>query len=138
MITIDGVLLRKINLRNLRDLIWRNPEISMAAKVVLLDLIFYAGVKGNAFPSHKTLAKDLGISTRYVRSQLNELRKWRCIDWKKRGFSKSNSYAINTDLLTLIDVETTPNVEQKPKRKHSSVKKGTSVPQFSGTGVPPK
>lgn len=136
METIKGTLIRKINLRNLRDLVWRNASISMPAKVILLDLIFYAGVKGDAFPSHKTLAKNQDISTRYIRKILKELKSANWIDWRKYGFSTTNSYGISTELLTLLDIELEDNVEQVPIRNNSSARVGTPVPEVSGTDVP--
>lgn len=93
----------RINQIALRDLVWRNPIYPLAAKVLLLDLLWYAGNSNSAFPSQKTLGKNHGISSRYVRRMLKLLAENHCIGWKKSGFSKSNHYNFHTDLYNSVD-----------------------------------
>jgi hypothetical protein len=81
----------------------------------------YAGQDDYCFPSQKTLAKDLGVSSRYIRTLLNELLKNKLISKKRTGFNKSNTYTIAKDYV----------------RNSSSGHIGPAYPLDQGTGVPP-
>ncbi len=93
----------RINQIALRNIVWRAPEYPLAAKVLLLDLLWYAGNSNSAFPSQKTLGKNHGLSSRYVRKMLKLLKEYGCITWRKSGFSKSNHYTFSTDLYGVIN-----------------------------------
>lgn len=119
-------------LKNIRK-VWRRPEISMAAKCLLLDLIFYAGIDGEVFPSQALLAKNLGITPRYIRKLLTELRNYSLVTWVRRGYSTSNKYALNEELYCRND--------KKSKLMDgdiSSFMEGAIVPDHSGNSVPPE
>lgn len=62
------------------DEILSDRDICSGAKLVLLKLIYRLRGKNYAFPSQKTLAKDVGLSERQVRNHL-EL-------WKQRRIIK--------------------------------------------------
>lgn len=119
-----------ISIVKLRDFI-RNPNLAPLEKCLLLNLYFYAGVTGTAYPSQKTLANDFGYKDgRHIRTYLNKLKekKW-ILSWKKRGYSKSNSYVLNGELYFHND---------KTIGKSASVDSGTVLPVQSGTPFPPK
>ena len=89
----------RINQIVLRDKIWRSKGLyPLAAKVILLDLLWYAGNNNSAFPSQQTLARNHGLSSRYVRKMIKLLKKCGCIKSKRSGYSKSNQYYFNPDL----------------------------------------
>lgn len=107
----------------------RNSNILPLEKCVLVDLLLYAGVNGEAYPSETTLAGDLGCSSRHIRTQLNKLRdKGWIIGWEKRGFSQSNKYSFNAELYFHND---------SSMRNSTSSHVGTVVPLQSGSSVPP-
>lgn len=120
----------RINLAKLRD-VNRDPSLIPSAKCLLVDLLFYAGIDGNAFPSQETLAKNLGFkSSRSVRDLLGLLRKRGLVaGWKRRGYSKSNSYSFNPELYIL---------NRGSDRKYSSSLLGTTIPLYQGNTLPPK
>lgn len=118
---------RIINFRKLAETM-RDNSLKPIHKVLLVDLLLYAGKHGEAFPSHATLAKDMGFSPRYIRTCLNVLLRRNLLTWKKRGFSQSNSYEINEELYFHNDTS---------NRNYSSAQTGTSDPLQEGTIVQP-
>lgn len=118
-----------IDLKRVRDFI-RNPNLTPLEKCLLLNLYFYAGTTGTAFPSQKTLANDFGYKdSRHIRTYLNKLKEKRLLSWKKRGYSKSNSYILNGELYFRND---------KIIRKPTSAHLGTILPVQNGTPLPSK
>src|ERR1051326_7812134 len=83
-------------------------------------LLSYAWQKGFCHPAQESLATDLGVSDRSVRTFLNELRDSRLITWKQQGLNKPNVYY----LLKLPDmpVDNHPGPEDfsDPDRKPTS------------------
>ncbi|GEM_PF-6101609 len=95
----------RINFIKLRE-VWRNPDISKGAKVILMDLLLYGGVQGDIFPSQNTLAKNHDYSVKHIRNLLKELRANGLIDWDKFGYSATNSYFTIEELYCRIDERT--------------------------------
>lgn len=122
----------QMRFKNLRKF-WRDPSVSMQSKWLLFDLILYGGVDGLVFPSQTRLAKDSGVSDRYIRTLLKELMDKELIFVFKRGFSKSNQYSINEELYFLNDL-----FEEQVSGGNSSEMVGTAVPTDSGDTVPTK
>lgn len=58
-----------------------DPALSHAAKLLFGRLKLYAGKDGKAFPKHETLAREMCISDRQVRTLLTELKALNRIDW---------------------------------------------------------
>jgi DNA-binding transcriptional regulator YhcF (GntR family) len=73
-------------------------ELTPTARIVGVRLASHAGYDTFAFPSAKTLAMDLGIGERTVKTALRQLRER---GWVKRlrrlGFSGPMAYALSTD-----------------------------------------
>lgn len=115
-----------IHFENMAKVI-RNNRLKPVDKALLLDLLLYAGVNGESFPSQETLAKNMGCSTRYIRYRLDMLCAARLVIRKRRGFGKSNIYIFNKELYF-------PNgtSNRKPSSSHS----GNRFPYKSGTSVP--
>jgi len=67
-------------------------EISQGAKLCFARLAQYAGKEGIAFPHQETLAKDLGVKERQVRSYLSELKNCKLIIVEIQGLGKPNLY----------------------------------------------
>lgn len=76
-------------------------QLSFAAKLLYGRLRLYAGLppeprtdedQGPCYMSEKTLACELGVSDRYIRQVLGELRECGLISWKHTG--RSNHYRI--------------------------------------------
>jgi hypothetical protein len=55
-------------------------KLSQGAKLCYGLLCYFAGEDGQAWPSHNTLAAELGIKPRMVRNYLNELKEQELID----------------------------------------------------------
>lgn len=119
----------KIHFEGLR-LIMRNPAISMAEKAILFDLLLYAGTNGEVFPSEHSLAQDMGITDRYVRTILTKLKNLNLINWERRFFT-SNRYWFSTDIYRRISSDETKN-----ERNSTSVDNGSGVPESIGTVFP--
>src|SRR3972149_667267 len=77
----------------------RDSNLTPLAKCILFDLILYAGVFGEPYPSQIKLAGDQGCSDRQVRRALIELsEKGWITSWKRRGYSMSNKYSVIEDM----------------------------------------
>jgi len=63
--------------------VFRDPELSHAAKLVYGRLRLYGGADGKAFPKHETLAAEVSIQPRQLRNVLEELQNAGWIDWKR-------------------------------------------------------
>ncbi len=120
---------RNINFSKLRELV-RSKSLTPLEKCVVVDLILYAGVDKEAFPSENTLGKDFSRSDRQIRNCLAKLKQSGWIkSWTKRGFSKSNLYSINEEIYFRND---------NPIRKPDSSQSGSTLPVQSGNEFPPK
>ncbi len=117
-----------IGFAKLREIV-RNPAISALEIRVLLDLLLYAGTNGEAFPSESQLATDCGKSDRHIRTTLVKLKQKELIEWKKRGYSKSNKYTLNEELYFRND---------NKYRKTISSELGSTMPIQNGPPLPPK
>src|SRR3989344_7977691 len=87
----------KIHFERLAEFI-RNSRFSTTQKALFVDILLYAGVNGDAFPSQETLANDLGQTPRNIRYCLDMLCAAGLVSKKRRGFSKSNQYLINEEI----------------------------------------
>lgn len=67
-------------------------ELSPGAKLVYARLARYAGKRGVAFPRHATMAAEVGLSERQVRTYLGELRDARLIYSVQSGRGKPARY----------------------------------------------
>lgn len=122
-----GNVKRIINFKKMTEVI-RDNWLRPIDKLLLVDLLLYAGTSGEAFPSQQTLANDLGCSTRQIRYSLDVLCAASLVERKRRGFAKSNIYFLNEELHFLND---------KGNRNTSSSHLGNKVPNNSGTPLPP-
>ena len=118
--------------KNIRK-VWRNPEISRAAKCLLFDLVFYAGIDGEVFPSQGLLANNLGVTPRYVRTLLTELKRHNLVAWVRRGYSTSNKYTLSEALYCRNDKR-----DKSMDGDINSSMEGEIVPNHSGSNVPAK
>lgn len=89
-----------INFKGLRDFI-RNPGISMSEKIVFVDIVLYAGTNGKCFPSQSTLARDLGITSRYIGKILKKLKENGFLSWERGKKGKSNHYILSNNIYSL-------------------------------------
>jgi hypothetical protein len=60
-----------------------DPNLSHAAKLVLGRLRLYAGKDGRAFPKHETLASEVCLRDRQLRTVLSELQAAGWIEWRR-------------------------------------------------------
>lgn len=118
---------RTINFKKLAEVI-RNNKLSPLQKVLILDILLYAGVSGDAFPSQQTLADDLGYTTRSVRYAMDMLYAAGLVKKKRRGFAKSNIYFISEELYFRSGADKSDNI---------SSQSGTNIPNHSSTPLPP-
>ena len=68
------------------------PEVSFGAKATYARVIQFADKDGVAWPSQETLAKELGIKTRQVKTYIQELVRFSLIVACLTGMPASNSY----------------------------------------------
>src|SRR3990170_1836344 len=72
----------------------RDSNLTPLAKCILFDLILYAGVFGEPYPSQIKLAGDQGCSDRQVRRALNEL----CGEYTEAWVEDAINVAANRNL----------------------------------------
>ena len=108
----------------------RDSNLTPLAKCILFDLILYAGVFGEPYPSQIKLAGDQGCSDRQVRRALIELsEKGWITSWKRRGYSMSNKYSVIEDMYVR---------NEESIRTSTSSHSGHTVPVQIGHPRPPK
>jgi hypothetical protein len=119
----------RINFEGLRK-VHRDPTLSVGAKVILIDLILYAGVDGISYPSEETLAKNHKYkSTRQIRNLLKELSQKNLISYKRGKKHITNEYRFHEEIYYRTD---------KPKKKYISSQSGTTFPSSGGNTLPIK
>lgn len=72
----------------------RATGLSRNAKCLYALLLDYAWQEGSCFPGQPRLAHDLGVSDRTIRTDLDELREYGLVSWRRRGLSLTNVYQI--------------------------------------------
>jgi DNA-binding transcriptional regulator YhcF (GntR family) len=113
---------------NLTPLIYDSmEEISCIDKAVLRMMFNRINPKGygNVFPSHKTIAKDAGISVSTVKRSLIKLKEQGIIDWVPRT-GGSNSYIFNNipkELLEKYNYKPIVRRKKKAPTKYDTVEK---------------
>ena len=108
----------------------RDSDLKPGPKVTYAVLLMYAWQEGSTFAGQETLAKDVGVSVRQVRTYLYELQNFGYILIEHRGLNKPNLYRI-------LDVRT--KLKAKNSRRTGStlpVKTGNRLPTKVGTTVP--
>lgn len=116
----------QISFKKLAEVV-RSPLLNPTEKVLLVDLLLYAGTNGQSFPSQKTLGQDLGLTDRQIRTLLIPLHKHQLLNWEKFGYGKSNKYTFNQELYFRIDTK---------YQKQASYKKGSAIPIQVGSVNP--
>ncbi|HWY79441.1 MAG TPA: helix-turn-helix domain-containing protein [Candidatus Sulfotelmatobacter sp.] len=118
-----------LNIKTFREKVMWDTTLLHIDKCILFELYCFAGKNKTAFPSQETLAKNLGVSARYIRERLVVLKEKKLIlSWERRGYSKSNLYKLNEELYFL---------NEKTERNSSSPQIGNTKPVQSGAEVPP-
>jgi hypothetical protein len=74
--------------------ILRFRKLSFGARLTYAVLLSYAWQEGSCFPGQSKMADDLGVTRKAVNSYLGELKKYKFIDWERRGLGKTNIYYI--------------------------------------------
>jgi hypothetical protein len=69
-------------------------KLSFGARLTYAVLLSYAWQEGSCFPGQDRVSVDLGVTRRAVSKYLTELRKFKYINWKRRGMGKTNIYYI--------------------------------------------
>ena len=72
----------------------KDTRLSFGARLTYAVLLSYAWDKDSCFPGQNTMAEDLGVSVRSIRTFLHQLKKYGYISWKYQGPSKPNIYSI--------------------------------------------
>jgi Helix-turn-helix domain len=67
-------------------------EVGQGAKLCYARLMQYSGEGGRCYPKQKTLAPELGVSSRQVRGYLTELAQFGLIESEQHGLCRSNDY----------------------------------------------
>lgn len=88
---------KRKNFAQVANAIIRNKDLSDGAFRVFCELLSHRYNNGRVFPSHNTMAKDIGVDVRTIRNHIKQLKILGLVSWKKRGFSKSNEYIINDE-----------------------------------------
>lgn len=103
--------------------IFTERDLSHAAKLVYGRLKLYAGSHGRCYPKHETLAREVCISDRQLRSVLVELRNAGLVEWR-RGRT-SSVYTVFSDRKKTSDLVAQLAVSD---RKKTSGETGGKLP----------
>jgi hypothetical protein len=94
----DSSVLRALGgFTQIPNTVLRHPELSTAAKVLYGLLLSYAWQEDFCYPPQKRLMADAALSDRSIHKALQELKRHKLIDWKRRGLGKPNIYFILED-----------------------------------------
>jgi len=74
--------------------ILESPRVSAHARFAYAILLKYAWEKDYCYPGQATMAKDMGVTERSVRTYLQELEKAGFIEIKQKGQGKPNLYIL--------------------------------------------
>ena len=77
------------------NFILESKQISIGAKLTCAMLLKYSREMDECFPGQERLAKDMGASSRSVRTWLKELSLVELIDVRHRGQGKPNLYTVH-------------------------------------------
>lgn len=77
------------------NFILTNDKISVGGKLAYAMLLKYAWADNACFPGQSTLAKDMGVGERSVRTYLKELEQVGFLEVKQRGLGKTNLYRLH-------------------------------------------
>ena len=72
----------------------KDTRLSFGARLTYAVLLSYAWDKESCFPGQNTMAEDLGVSARSIRTFLHQLKEYGSISWKYQGPSKPNMYSL--------------------------------------------
>ena len=72
--------------------ILESADLSLGARMAYAMLLKYAWQDDFCFPAQESIAKDLGVTDRSVRTFLKELRDGHFITWKQQGLNRPNIY----------------------------------------------
>jgi hypothetical protein len=89
-----------------------DPNLSHAAKLTYGRLKLYAGEDGRAFPKHETLASEVCLRDRQLRTVLSELQAAGWIEWRRARF--------NCAYTVFSDRQKTATLNDQDRRKTAS------------------
>jgi hypothetical protein len=119
------------------------PGFPARLQLLYARLCLYAGSDGRCHPKHETLAKEIGIRRRQVLALLQQLRRFRLIEWT-RGRYFNGYRVLNPDVqwiahqmcrgVHISDVQRSAHRKEVSQQKISR-KEGAVVQPASLTGV---
>lgn len=74
-----------------------DKTIPPGAKLILLNLLHRKGGKNYAFPSQKTIARDIGLGERQIRNHLMLLREKGVISWSRGAKNPKTGSMVNSN-----------------------------------------
>ena len=88
-------------------------DLSKAAILILIEMRFFAGADGQAFPSKGTLVENTGLSLGSVKRGLKELREKGAINLKSTKRTSSNIYDVGGIISKPKGIKNDPSGDQK-------------------------
>lgn len=76
------------------NVVLRNPELSMGAKLAYAVLLSYAWQDKSCFPGQARMARDMGCTEKSVRAHLKELQDTGIVSVRRRGQGRTNIYTL--------------------------------------------
>lgn len=111
----------------------RRPEISFGGKTLYARLSQYAGEKGFAYPSRRTLAEDLGSSLTAIKRYLHELEDLKLIEIESGGVEETNKYFfLDHDWMMGAEIEPPGGPKANPGGAESGPRGGPKVDPGGG------
>lgn len=104
--------------RDKRTQLIRSTKLPPGAKLVYLCLVKYLGGKNYSWPSHETIATEVGLKPRQVGYHLKKLRQIGILRWSRGGVSpegikfSSNNYRLDW-ILTLRKIPVKKEVKNE-------------------------
>jgi hypothetical protein len=111
--------------------------LGLPPRLVMLygRIVYHAGEDGLCYPTHKTLAKEIGLTSRrsrqYVLHLLKELRRLRLIEWKRGRYS--NGYRVLTPDVSFLRHQMSSKSDISDVSKNRHRKESSSKEAFKRT-----
>ena len=106
----------------------KSKKLSSGDKLAFAMLLSYAWQNDYCFPGQETLAKDLGITDRSVRTNLKALEAQGLLVIKRRGQGKTNIYELN------LTARSSANNRDRKKTSGLERKKTSGLERTSTSG----
>jgi hypothetical protein len=120
---------KKTGFTIIKNELLRPSQLTINARYLLMVLLSYCGQDDYCYPSQETLANTLNLSTRQLRTYLEELYENKLVYKVRNGYNKTNTYYASKDFNTYY---------LKSDGNSASPHIGSAYPLHNGNKLPTK